>query len=116
MAVPGLIIFTLAGTTGQLVLNALDRWRVRYIFEHEDEWKENSRLKELQQAENGGAPGEGGFKFMEGSKQTKSSGFDERTRRLREEIGKLNRDIARVEEEMVLLAAKPESERDQNGK
>jgi len=94
----------------------LDRWRVRYIFEHEDEWKENSRLKELQQAGSGGAEGDSGFKFLEGSKRAKNSGFDERTRRLRDEIGKLDKDIAKVEEEIGLLAVKPESGKAQNGK
>jgi len=39
MAIPGLVMFSLAGFTGQFILNFLDNWRVRYIFEHEHEWQ-----------------------------------------------------------------------------
>jgi len=45
MAIPGAVMFTLAGFTGQLVLNELDTWRVRYTFENEESWLEKPKEK-----------------------------------------------------------------------
>jgi predicted nuclease with TOPRIM domain len=41
MAIPGAILFTLLGTSAQFLLNALDNYRLQYIFQHEDAWLSN---------------------------------------------------------------------------
>lgn len=115
MAIPGAIIFTLAGISGQLVLNAIDRWRVRYIYEHEDEWAEQAQLSELQKMNHGGIRNRDNpamerhkeldrkFGFLEGLATVRSKGTSERRRLLVDEIEKLDAKIRKVDEEIEAL-------------
>ena len=118
MAIPGAIMFTLAGITGQLVLNGLDRWRVQYIYDHEDEWAEAARLKELQKlnstegremqnaAIDRAMELDQKFRFLDGLAGfagLRSKGTGERKRMLVEEIEKLDGKIRKVDEEIEAL-------------
>jgi len=127
MAVPGGIMFTVAGIGGQLVMNGLNRWRVRYIYEHEDEWNENSRLSELNKTR-GSVDAVGGiegmekhreldqkFGFLDGLADIKTKGTSKRMKLLMDEVEKLDRKIRQVDEDIEALE-RTRDEVHENGK
>jgi hypothetical protein len=110
MAIPGAVMFTFAGFTGQLVLNGLDALRVRYVFENEESWFEQPREK--------ADPGEmskedlardraaefsrrfGWFDKFAGIKKPKT---EERLKLLKGEIKKVDGMLKKVDDEIAAL-------------
>ena len=109
MAIPGMVVFTFLGTTGQLVVNFVNRQRIQYVLSHEDEikvWQEarrKAKTKEdlmLTEKVDKQKEWESKFEVLERVGVIKRSNADKRVKRLREEIEKLNGMIRKVDEEI----------------
>lgn len=103
MAIPGTVMFTLAGITGQFVSNALDRWRVYYIFKHEDEWRDSKPSKSKEEISREKlAEYEYKFGIFE-QFGLKKPDFEKRIARLKGEIEKLDVMMKKVDDEIATL-------------
>src|SRR5271167_3480103 len=96
MAIPGAVMFTFTGITGQFISNALDRWRVNYVFKHEDEWRESRPTKSKEEISREKlAEYEYKFGFFE-QFGLKKPNFERRIARLKREIEKLDVMVKKV--------------------
>ena len=103
MAIPGAVMFTLAGFTGQFILNGIDRWRVQYIFERENTWSEAKPEKsEENVARDRIAEYEHKFRFFEGF-GLKKPNYEKRITLLKGEIEKIDLMLKKVDDEIAAL-------------
>ena len=114
MAIPGAVMFTVAGVTGQVIVNGLDRWRVRYVFEHEEGWKEDGREKTKEElatkrARDKVTEFERRFAFFEGFTTIRKTKHEERIKLLNKEIDKLDGMLKKVDDEMAVLEGRKQS-------
>jgi hypothetical protein len=105
MAVPGMVMFTLAGFMGQLVMNGVDYWRVKYILEHEESWRERQSGEKSKEdlVRDRAAQFERRFGFFEGIAKIRKPKTEERVKLLREEIEKLDVMLKKVDAEIAAL-------------
>jgi hypothetical protein len=108
MAIPGAVMFTAAGVAGQFIANGLDRWRVRYVFEHEHEWNkdvgEKSKEEErMDRARDKVAEFERRFAFFEGFTKIRKTKHEERIKLLDKEIEKLDGMLKKVDDEIAAI-------------
>jgi hypothetical protein len=97
MAIPGMVVYSLVGVTGQVITNALDNWRVRYVFEHEHEWE---REKVLHKTADDRDELARRFEFLGRWTGVKQTPPEKRIRVLRDQIGDLEEKIKNVDEEI----------------
>ena len=111
MAIPGAVMFTLAGVTGQFILNEIDRWRVQYIFEREDKWKETEPKSKQDKSRDKIAEYEHKFGVFErfGFKKTK---YEKRIQLLKGEIEKVDVMLKKVDDEIAALEKVSDAERE----
>lgn len=110
MAVPGTVMFTLAGMAGQFISNGLDGWRVRYVLEHQDTWIPKSETKD-DVARDRAEEFERRFGFFEGVKKIKKPKMKERIKLLRAEIDKVDGMLKKVDDEIAALEGKQSNTR-----
>ena len=103
MTIPGLVMFSLAGFTGQFVLNALDNWRTRYIFEHEQEWQKTENPEPQNPKNHGLTEWERRFEFLGKYSGMKKTDPAKRLAVLRNEIEELDKKLQRVDDEIAKL-------------
>ena len=103
MAIPGAIVFTLAGATGQLISNKVDGLRIRYVFENEDSWKDKTSKPNSKSPENIEDEFERRFGFLERIGLLKKPGVEERVKVLRREIEKIDGMLKKVDDEIITL-------------
>jgi hypothetical protein len=106
MAIPGTVLYALAGVTGQYGVNILENWRIQYIFQNEKRWKEGKKkeekTKELEGEE--GDEYEKQFKFLERLETAVGKeNFEGRKKMLRGEIEKINGMVKKVDDEIAAL-------------
>jgi len=103
MAIPGAVMFTLAGFTGQFILNGIDRWRVQYIFERENTWSEMKPEKSEQDlARDRIAEYEHKFGVFERF-GLKKPNYEKRIALLKGEIEKIDGMLKKVDDEITTL-------------
>ena len=102
MAIPGAFMFGFAGLIGQLAANGLERWRIRYVFENEQKWKEQSENKKSRESE-GPLVWERRFDFLEKLKLVRRGDPEKRIQALRGEIEKVNKMLQKVDDEIASL-------------
>jgi hypothetical protein len=102
MAIPGAIMFTLAGVTGQFILNGLDRWRIEYVFEQENKWNETKPKSKQDISRDKIAEYEHKFGVFErfGLKKTN---YEKRIQLLKREIEKVDVMLKKVDDEIAAL-------------
>lgn len=101
-------MFTAAGVAGQFIANGLDRWRVRYVFEHEHEWNKDAgeKTKEeerMDRARDKVAEFERRFGFFEGFTRIRKTKHEERIKLLNKEIEKLDGMLKKVDDEIAAI-------------
>ena len=103
MAIPGAIMFSIAGVTGQFLSNFIDRMRIRYILEHEHEWigtNQNKSVDTINKADDF----EQKFQFLEKLGMIKKANVEDRINLLQNEIEKLDQMLKKVDDEIAKLA------------
>jgi hypothetical protein len=108
MAIPGAVLFTVAGVAGQFIANGLDRWRVGYVFEHEHEWNKNvgeksKEDKRMDRARDKVVEFERRFAFFEGFTKIRKTKHEERIKLLNKEIEKLDGMLKKVDDEIAAI-------------
>jgi uncharacterized small protein (DUF1192 family) len=116
MAIPGAIMFTLAGATGQVISNKLDDLRVKYIFEHEDSWneKKSQETPKPKPAESIEEEFERRFGFFERIGLLKKPNVEERVKVLRREIERIDGMLKKVDDEIAALEKGAQNENSHN--
>ena len=110
MAIPGTVMFTLAGVTGQFILNGIDRWRVQYVFEREGTWNETKPVKSKEDISRDKiAEYERKFGVFErfGLKKTN---YENRIQLLKGEIEKIDIMLKKVDDEIAALEKSSKSD------
>jgi hypothetical protein len=110
VAIPGTIMFTLAGMTGQFILNGLDGWRVQYVLEHQDTWTPKGETKD-DVARDRAEEFERRFGFLGGVKKIRKPKMEERIKLLRGEIDKVDGMLKKVDDEIAALEGKESNTR-----
>jgi predicted RNase H-like nuclease (RuvC/YqgF family) len=114
MAIPGAVTFGIAGLTGQVLANALDRLRINYIFEHEVTWtkekgqEKSDKMDKMEQFESK-------VEFLENLGIIKKTSAEERIKLLKREIEKLDRKITKVDDEIANLERSSKSDGEKKG-
>ena len=115
MAIPGMVVYSILSTMGQLLVNFVNRQRIQYVLEHEDEIKlwqeERSKRKTKEELKlvdklDKQKEWENKFEVFEKVGVIKRSNADERVKLLREEIGKLDGMLKKVDEEIQAVEIK----------
>jgi len=99
MAIPGAFMFGFAGLIGQFIANGMERWRIRYVLENEEKWKElreNKRSKDSKEFERR-------FDFLERLKLVRRADPEKRIQKLHEEIEKVDKMLKKVDDEIASL-------------
>jgi len=102
MAIPGAFMFGFAGIIGQFIANGLERWRVRYVLENEEKWKELRKNKKSQESELP-VEFERRFDFLEKLKLVRRADPEKRIQKLNEEIEKVDKMLKKVDDEIASL-------------
>lgn len=103
MAIPGAVMFALAGITGQFISNLIDQWRASYIFKHEDEWSEARQVKSKEDIlRDKVTEYENKFGIFD-QFGLKKGDVEKRIGRLRGEIEKLDGMLKKVDDEIAAL-------------
>lgn len=118
MAIPGAIIFTAIGVTGQLFLNFLNGWRIRSILEQEELQKDKPQVLGPKETEIMDKNDEYERKFGLFSRlgTFKRSNADVRITSLKAEINKLDEKLKRVDDEIATLERARSEDVSPNGK
>jgi hypothetical protein len=102
MAIPGTVMFCLLGLTGQLVVNFVKNWRIRYIYDHEQEWKA-AKERAVPTTKSNSTEWEGRFEFIGKYAGLKKSDPGKRIAVIRKEIEELDGQILKVDVEIAKL-------------
>ena len=109
MAIPGAVMFTLAGVTGQFILNGIDRWRVQYVFERENKWNETKPKSKQDISRDKITEYEQKFGVFERF-GLKKPNYEKRIQLLKGEIEKIDVMLQKVDNEIAALEKAPKSE------
>ena len=102
MAIPGAFMYGFGGLIGQFIANGVERWRIRYVLENEEKWKElkeNKKSKELDEP----VEFERRFDFLEKFKLMRRADPEKRIQTLREEIEQVDKMLKKVDDEIASL-------------
>jgi predicted nuclease with TOPRIM domain len=101
MAIPGAIMFSIVGVAGQFIADGLDHWRIQYIFDHEQSWKERGGIGP--EKDDKMERFEEKFAFLEKMGFLRKKDDGERIAMLKKEISKLDGMLKKVDDEIEKL-------------
>jgi len=102
MAIPGAFMFGCAGIIGQFIANGLERWRIHYVLENEEKWKELRENKKSKESE-GPVDFERRFDYLEKFKLMRRADPEKRIEKVKEEIEKVDKMLKKVDDEIATL-------------